>query len=72
MLSMNFKFDERAFMRAIQDGAKKTIEDKVRHIRCPEHNETARIRFTGHGDKLTWEVSGCCDALAEAVKNALG
>ena len=40
---------------------KLATEDKLRDVRCPEHNQPPRIRF--HGDSLkdiSISVSGCC------------
>lgn len=71
MFNVKFDFDERKFRQKVTDAARKTVEEKVRRIRCPEHHETARVHFTGMGDKLSWKVEGCCQRLVEEVKRAL-
>ena len=49
---------------------KQTTEDKLRDVRCPDHNQPPRIRF--HGTSLrdiTISLSGCCPRLME-IANA--
>jgi len=70
VLNVKFDFDERKFRECVMDAARKAVEDKVRRTRCPEHHQTARIRFTGHGDNLKWSVKRCCEKLTDAVKAA--
>ena len=49
---------------------KQATAEKLRHVRCPEHNQAPRIRF--HGTTLrdiTISLSGCCSRLM-AIANA--
>ena len=49
---------------------KQATEDKLRDIRCPEHNQPPRVRF--HGTSLrdvTISLSGCCSRLMQ-IANA--
>lgn len=49
---------------------KQATEEKLRDVRCPEHNQAPRLRF--HGSSLrdmTISLSGCCSKLME-IANA--
>ena len=49
---------------------KQATEEKLRDVRCPEHNQAPRLRF--HGSSLrdiTVSLSGCCSKLME-IANA--
>ncbi|MFB4203984.1 hypothetical protein KBTX_03114 [wastewater metagenome] len=48
------------------------IKDKLRGVKCPEHGESPKVKVQGRNlDNLSFEVSGCCDALIERVKEKL-
>lgn len=52
---------------------KQATEDKLRDVRCPEHNQPPRIRF--HGTSLrdiTISLSGCCHKLMEIANARIG
>ena len=52
---------------------KQATEDKLRDVRCPEHNQAPRIRF--HGTSLrdiTISLSGCCHKLMEIANARIG
>ena len=40
--------------------AEGSVEERVKRICCPEHHQTPRLHFTGSGDKMSWQVEGCC------------
>jgi len=49
---------------------KQSTEDKLRDVRCPEHNQPPRLRF--HGETLrevSISLSGCCAKVME-IANA--
>ncbi len=59
---------ESAMLESVQD----SIAKAVGSARCPEHGQKPKIKVKGHSlDSLTFEVSGCCDSLIEAVKRKL-
>jgi hypothetical protein len=52
---------------------KRATEDKLRDVRCPEHNLPPRLRF--HGTSLrdiTVSLSGCCSRLMEIANARIG
>lgn len=72
MLNFKFDFDARKFVEDATDAVRRDFAEKVGRVRCPEHHQAARVRFTGgSGSKLECSIMGCCDKLAEAVKKAL-
>jgi hypothetical protein len=51
---------------------KQHIREKIEDVRCPIHNKTGRaVLEQGPGNNFTYKVEGCCDALAEAVKESI-
>jgi 5'-3' exonuclease len=40
---------------------KQSTEDKLRDVRCPEHNQPPRLRFQGNTLRdVSISLSGCC------------
>jgi len=56
---------ERAVLREI----KRSIEERVGALRCPEHGAFPRLTATGsRADALEFDLAGCCqDLLAKAA-----
>jgi len=49
---------------------KQSTEDKLRDVRCPEHNQPPRLRFQGNTLRdISISLSGCCAKLME-IANA--
>lgn len=49
---------------------KQATEDKLRDVRCPEHHQAPRLRFSGHSLRdISISLSGCC-AKVMAIANA--
>lgn len=49
---------------------KQSTEDKLRDVRCPEHNQPPRLRFQGTTLRdISISLSGCCAKLME-IANA--
>jgi 5'-3' exonuclease len=49
---------------------KQSTEDKLRDVRCPEHNQPPRLRFQGNTLRdISISLSGCCANLME-IANA--
>ena len=47
--------------------------EKLRDIRCPEHRQTPRLRFSGGSlREVTISLSGCCDKLIGLANQAIG
>jgi hypothetical protein len=68
MLSVVTNFDQLRVERF-----KRATEDKLRDVRCPEHNQPPRLRF--HGTSLhdiTISLSGCCSKLMEIANARIG
>ena len=52
---------------------KQVTDEKLRDVRCPEHNKPPRIRF--HGTSLrdiTISLSGCCSKVMEVANARIG
>jgi 5'-3' exonuclease len=52
---------------------KQATEEKLRDIRCPEHNQPPRLRF--HGSSLrdiSVSLSGCCAKVMEIANAKIG
>jgi hypothetical protein len=61
-----------ALEEAILEQIKKSIINRVGAVSCPEHGTLAKIICKGSDlDKLSFEISGCCDKLINAVKAKL-
>jgi 5'-3' exonuclease len=49
---------------------KQSTEDKLRDVRCPEHNQPPRLRFQGNTLRdISISLSGCCAKVME-IANA--
>lgn len=58
--------------KAIYKQVEESIKKRVGTARCPEHGTAPKIVCKGHSlDSLSFEVSGCCDKLIDAVKAKL-
>ncbi len=69
---VNPKSMKDALAKAVLESATESIKKKVKSIRCHEHHSGAKIKVKGKSlDKLSMEVSGCCDVLIEKVKKKL-
>jgi len=52
---------------------KQFTEDKLRDIRCPEHNRAPRLRFQGNTLRdISISLSGCCAKVMEAANARIG
>jgi hypothetical protein len=52
---------------------KQSTEDKLRDVRCPEHNQTPRVRFQGTSLRdIGVSMSGCCAKLMEIANARIG
>jgi len=61
-----------ALEKAVLSGVADNIKKKVKSVRCSEHHKGAQVKVKGRSlDKLSMEVSGCCDELIEKVKKKL-
>ena len=52
---------------------KQVTEEKLRDVRCPEHNQAPRVRF--HGSSLrdiSVSMSGCCARVMEIANARIG
>jgi len=59
---------EAAMLVSIKD----SIQKSVGNLHCSEHGQRAKIKAKGRSiDSLSFEVSGCCDALIEKVKKKI-
>ncbi len=48
------------------------IQTKVGAVRCPVHQQHARVTATGRSaDQLTFNIHGCCQTLVEEVRRGL-
>ena len=48
------------------------VEETIRNLRCPEHNQPPQIIASGKSlDKMQFEVSGCCEKFIQQVEEAL-
>ncbi len=52
---------------------KQCTEDKLRDVRCPEHNQPPRLRFSGTTLRdVTISLSGCCAKVMEIANARIG
>jgi actin-like ATPase involved in cell morphogenesis len=59
---------EQAILNQVTEHIKKTVGS----VRCSEHHQAPKIKVKGRSlDKLSFEVSGCCEQLIEKVKQKL-
>jgi hypothetical protein len=61
-----------AFERAVLEGVTASIKDSVGSLRCSMHGSSPRITCKGRNlNELSFEVSGCCEQLMDAVRTRL-
>jgi len=61
------------FDRAGVERFKQTTEDKLRDVRCPEHNQPPRVRFQGSSLRdISVSLSGCCSRVMELANAKIG
>lgn len=72
-IKITSNFDANKLADQIIDSAKKNLKAKIEAVRCPVHNKTGKavIEQDARGN-VNYQVHGCCHALADAVKKALG
>jgi hypothetical protein len=59
---------EAAVLSNVSDHLKKAVGS----VRCSEHGESPAIKVKGRNlENLSFEISGCCEALVEHVKEKL-
>lgn len=59
---------EGAILESVQDSIKKSVGS----VRCSEHGSSPKVLVKGRNfDNLSFEVSGCCEALIDKVKKKL-
>jgi hypothetical protein len=58
------------FDRVRVERFKQATQEKLRHVRCPEHHRPPRVRFQGNSIRdISVSVSGCCSKVME-IANA--
>lgn len=51
---------------------KKNTARKLESVRCPDHRQTPRLKFTGSTLRdVTIQMSGCCSRLIELANRAI-
>lgn len=51
---------------------KQATEEKLRDVRCPEHNQPPRIRFFGNSLRdIRISLTGCCGKVMEIANSRL-
>ena len=65
-----------AFEKQVQEALEKQIRDlekkyqrKVSTMKCPEHQKTARVEFSGSSS--AFEIRACCSDFEQQVKRAI-
>ena len=57
---------------AILSQVAESVKKSVGNLRCAEHGQSPKIKVKGRNlKKLSFEISGCCDALIEKVRAKL-
>jgi len=57
-----------ALEKAILQGIQESVRKKLGAIRCPEHGQGPKVICKGRSvDKLSFEVTGCCQNLIDTV-----
>ena len=52
---------------------KQATEEKLRDVRCPEHNQAPRLRFQGESlREISISLSGCCDKVMQLANAKIG
>lgn len=55
---------EQAVLKQVSEGVVKSLNS----VRCAEHNQTPNVTVKGLSlDKLSFEITGCCQALIDAA-----
>lgn len=63
---------QNALERAMFESVRQQIERRVSAVRCPVHGTAPTIRAKGRSlDRLTFDVSGCCDRAVSVVRAKL-
>lgn len=61
------------FDRTRVERFKQVTEEKLRDVRCPEHNQAPRIRFQGSSLRdISISLSGCCPKVMELANAKIG
>lgn len=61
-----------ALEKAILQDISSSISQSLRSVRCTVHGERPKVRCKGRKlDKLTFEISGCCENLVERATKKL-
>jgi len=61
-----------ALESAVLDHIRETITKQVGSVRCPEHHSAAKIIAKGNNlSNLSFNISGCCQKLIDAVQAKL-
>jgi hypothetical protein len=56
---------------AAREKAHTEFERKLSRVRCPVHDEIAKVRWRRSAeDGIEFDVAGCCDALVTRLRNA--
>lgn len=81
MLDISFEINGRkvkpnnvgdALENAVVSSVAESIKKSVGSIRCKEHNQSPIIKVKGRSlDSLSFEVSGCCEALTQEITEKL-
>ena len=59
---------EKAILQNLSD----SISKQLRNVRCAEHGERPKVKCKGRKlDKLTFEISGCCESLIQRATKKL-
>ena len=62
-----------AIEAAMLNSIKNSINKSVGSIRCSQHRQGPKIKAKGRSiEKLSLEVTGCCDELIDKVRKKLG
>jgi hypothetical protein len=63
---------EAAINQVVFPQVRDNVAARLREVRCPVHGSTPKsVTVTGRDmASLGWHISGCCDKLTEAVKDA--
>jgi len=57
-----------AFAKAALRHVRESLRNTLAGVRCPQHGRAPKVVCNGiRGDRLSFEVAGCCQDLVEAV-----
>ena len=52
---------------------KQATQEKLRHVRCPEHHRAPRVKFQGNSiHDISVSLSGCCAKVMEIANVEIG